>query len=160
MRSTSQTSTPIPAITAPAPPSACPAGVARVGVTRLRLALLVRLPPLGDEVALLDLVVDEIPRQQLVEAVSAMDEAIGVDEVVPPAAQRAQQRPPTLRIRVQALQQLGHAPVAARQQRLQVALARALGLDLHGGNGAQLAADPCQLALERPEVLHRLPLER
>src|SRR6516165_11795151 len=133
MRSTSQTSTPIPAITAPPPPSARAAGVAGVGIARLRLAFLVRLPPLGGEVALLDLVVDEIPRQQLVEPVGAMHEAIGVDQIVPPAAQRAQQRPPALRIGVQSLQQLGHAPVATRQERLQVALARALGLDLHRG---------------------------
>src|SRR5262245_39634849 len=160
MRSISQTSTPMPAITGAPPPSARPAGVTGVGVAGRRLELGVRLPPLGDEVALLDAVVDEIPWQQLAGAVRAVHEAVGIDQVLPSAAQRAQHGPPRLWVAVEALEELGHATVAARQQRLEVSLAGTLGLDLHGGDRAELPPHARQLALERREILHRLPLER
>src|SRR5262249_61154301 len=149
MRSISQTSTPMPAITGPPPPSARPAGVTGVGVAGRCLELGVRLPPLGDEVALLDAVVDEIPWQQLAGAVPAMHESVGIDQILPSAAQRPQHGPPGLGVAVQALEQLGHAAVAARQQRLEVPLAGTLGLDLHGGGPAQLPGPPPPRALAR-----------
>src|SRR5439155_1557196 len=52
------------------------------------------------------------------------------------------------------------APVAAREERLQVRLAWALGLGLDGGNGAERPAEVSELAPQRRDGLHRLPLKR
>src|SRR5262245_52137087 len=56
----------------PAGTSAGAANVAGVGVARRSLELPVRLPPLGQEHTLVDLMVDEVPRKQLVRVVRAM----------------------------------------------------------------------------------------
>src|SRR5262249_5535445 len=166
MRSISHTSTPMPAITAACPGRARraalarPARVARMGVARRRLDLAVRLPALGEEIALVDAVIDEVPRQRLVELVCAMHEPIGVHQVVPAPPEPPPRRPPGCRIAVQAREDRADATIAAREERLQVGLSRALGLDLDGGHGAQLAAHARELSLQRAEVFHGLPLER
>ena len=49
-------------------------------VTRRRLHLGDRLPALGEQVTLVDLVVDEVPREELLGIVRAVHEVIGIDE--------------------------------------------------------------------------------
>src|SRR5689334_12368364 len=96
MRAISQASTPIPPTLMPRASRARRARVAGMRVARRGLELAVRLAALGEEVALLDLVVDEVPRQELVGVVRAMDEAIRIDDVVAPAGRRLQHRPPVV----------------------------------------------------------------
>src|SRR5262245_39192856 len=154
MRSTSQTSTPTPRIM-----SARAAGVARRGVARRRLQLREGLPPLGEEVALVDGVVDEVPGKERVETPAAVDIAIRID-AVRAATERLQRRPPRVGTRVEPGEDRRDAPVAAREERLQIRLARALGLDDDAGDRAERTAEMAELPAERRNVLHRLPLER
>src|SRR5581483_4559707 len=139
--------------------SARAAAVARRGVAGRRLEPGERLPTLREEVALVDAVVDEVPREERVRPELAVDESIGVDDAVPARAERAQRGPPLVRPRVQPLEDGGHAAVAAREQRLEVRRARALRLDLDARDGAERLPQPAELAAEHPQVLHRLPLE-
>src|SRR5439155_4039094 len=100
MRATSHTSRPRPTITAPPPASevhsrsARAAGVTGRRVAGRRLQLGERLPPLGEEIALLDRMLDEIPRETGVGWVGAMHEAIGIERTVP--AEGLQRRPPSV----------------------------------------------------------------
>src|SRR2546422_1894045 len=155
MRATSHTSTPRPTITAT---SARAAGVAGGGVAGRRLQLAERLTAFREEVALVDRVLDEVPGQQRIEGVGAVDEAIRIHALAP--AEGFQDGPPLLRALVQADQDRGRAPVAAREERLQVRLARTLGLDLDAGDGPERAAEVGELPPQRGDGLHRLPLKR
>src|SRR5207247_2097523 len=120
------------------------AGVAGGGIAGRRLELGERLAAFREKIALVDGVLDEIPGQQSVQRVRAVDEAVGVD-TVRPAAERFQDGPPLVGTLVQADEDRRRTPVAAREERLQVCLARALGLDLDGGDGAQCAAEVGEL---------------
>src|SRR5881296_51993 len=137
MRATSHTSTPRPTIIAT---SARAAGVASGGVTGRRLQLAQRLAAFREEVALVDRVLDEVPGQQRIDGVGAVDEAVRVDALAP-APQGFQDGPPFVGALVQADQDRRRAPIAAREERLQVRLARALGLDLDRGDGPERAAE-------------------
>src|SRR5438445_605678 len=122
MRAMSQTSTPIPTTTAR---SARPAGVASRRVAGRRLDLDEGLSPLGGEVTLVHRVIDEVPRQHRVERIRPMDEAIGVNGLAPAAAEPPERRPPGVGLGCQTLEDRRRAPVAAREQRLEIRLARA-----------------------------------
>src|SRR5947199_278676 len=158
MLATAHTSTPMPTIMADST-LARAAGVAGGGIAGRRLELGERLAAFREKIALVDGVLDEIPGQQSVQRVRAVDEAVGVD-TVRPAAERFQDGPPLVGTLVQADEDRRRTPVAAREERLQVCLARALGLDLDGGDGAQCAAEVGELPAQRGDRLHRLPLER
>src|SRR5207302_2398273 len=114
-------------------------GVAGGGIAGRRLQLAERLAAFREQVALVDRVLDEVPGQQRIEGVGAVDEAARVHALAP--AEGFQDGPPLLRALVQADQDRGRAPVAAREERLQVRLARALGLDLDAGDGPERAAE-------------------
>src|SRR5437879_5435019 len=146
MRAMSQTSTPTPRTTAS---SAGAAGVAGGGVAGRRLDLGQRLPPLRGEVALIDRVIDEVPGQHRVERIGAMDEAVGVDDVAPGTPESFERRPPRVRLGRQLLEDRRRAPVTAREQRLEIGLARALDLDLDAGHGGERPPEPGELRLER-----------
>src|SRR5207249_8115311 len=122
----SQTSTPTPTTTAP---STRAAGVAGRGVAGRRLDLGQGLSPLGSEVPLVHRVIDEVPRQHRVERIRARDEAVGVDGLAA-ATEPPERRPPRVGLGRQTLEDRRRAPVAAREQRLEIRLARALDLDL------------------------------
>src|SRR5437763_16264137 len=139
MRATSHTSTPRPTIMADST-LARAAGVAGGGIAGRRLQLAERLAALREQVALVDRVLDEVPGQQRIEGVGAVDEAVRVHALAP-APEGVQDGPPLLGALVQADQGRRRAPIAAREERLQVRLARALGLDLDGGDGRERAAE-------------------
>src|SRR5215470_14201342 len=80
MRSISAMSTPVATTN-----SARPAGVARRDVAGRRLALEHRLPPLREEVALVDGVIDEVPRQRLVGREATVDVRVGGRSAAEPA---------------------------------------------------------------------------
>src|SRR2546427_11633984 len=133
MRATSHTSTPIATITALPGRSARAAGVTGGGVAGRRRERGESFPPLGEEVALVDGVIDEAPGKERVVRIGAMDEAVGIDPL-PAPAERLEGRPPRLRARVQPGEDCRRPPIATRKERLQVRLPRTLRLHRHGGN--------------------------
>src|SRR5437879_12515756 len=113
MRATSHTSTPRPTITAT---SARAAGVAGGGVAGRRLQLAERLTAFREQVALVDRVFDEVPGQQRIEGVGAVDEAVRVHALAP-APEGFQDGPPLLGALVQADQGRRRAPIARSEER-------------------------------------------
>src|SRR5262245_5109038 len=120
MRSISAMSTPVATTN-----SAGPAGVARRDVARRRLALEDRLSPLREEVALVDGVIDEIPRQRLVGREAAVDVRVRGRAAAEPAAANGSldDRPEAARVLVHGDQERREAAVAPREQGLPVRLA-------------------------------------
>src|SRR5438876_12462167 len=100
MRATSHTSTPRPTIMADST-LARAAGVAGGGIAGRRLQLAERLAAFREQVALVDRVFDEVPGQQRIEGVGAVDEAVRVHALAP-APEGFQDGPPLLGAPVQA----------------------------------------------------------
>src|SRR5690242_11648795 len=109
----SQTSMPTPTVTA----SARPAGVTGRRVAGRRLQLRERLPPLGDEIALVNRVVDEVPRQAGVEGIHAVHEPVRIDEIAGVAAERGEDRPPVVGALRQPRENVPRTAIAAREER-------------------------------------------
>src|SRR5439155_1094301 len=121
--------------------SAAAAGMAGGGVAGRRLDLRNRLSPLGNEVPLIDRVVDEVPRQHRVERIGAMDEAIRIDGLAASAAQPPERRPPGVGLGREELEDRRDAPVAAGEQRREIRLARALDLHVDAAERGELAPE-------------------
>src|SRR5262245_23476080 len=95
------------------------------GVAGRRLELGEGLPPFSEEVALVDGVIDEIPWEESVMRIGAMNEAVRIDPLLAPP-ERLQGGPPRFRARVQPREDPRRPPIAAREERLQVGLPRTL----------------------------------
>ena len=80
-----------------------------------------------------------------------MDEAVGT--------QCPQRLPPGVGTRVQREQDVRRPAVAAREERLQVRLPRALGLDVDARDRAERGPQRTELPAQRRDRFHRLPLE-
>src|SRR5579862_2878827 len=111
--------------------SACRAARTRRGVARRRLAGRQRLAALDPQVAFADAMVDEIPRQGLVLGVGAMDVRVGVRQIRQTVAlPLADGPPPVAAALLYGFDEARDAAVAARQDGLQIRLARRLDIEL------------------------------
>src|SRR5690242_111926 len=118
MRPTSHTSSPTPRIIYSASRtwrlgslrlgSARAAGVARRGVAGRGLQLGEGLPALGEQIPLVDRLIDEVPRQERVERIGPVHEAVGTE--------CTQRLPPRVRTGVKREQDVRRPTVAAREK--------------------------------------------
>src|SRR5271156_2045234 len=146
-----------------------PAHSASLDVARRALMLVMRLLSLREQEPFVNMMIDKIPRQQLVVAVMASDEKIGIGQrrvfarlhlamnlrqLVPdrPGAVAARGREP--------FEDTADAPIAARDHRLEVRFARRFRVELDLSQLRQATPQYRDLVLDRARVLHRIPLKR
>src|SRR5579863_1656335 len=132
------------------------------------LMFVMGLLALREEEPFVDMMIDEVPREQFVMGKMTRDVEVGVGEarVVSRLAPKLSQFAPDVArliasLGAQMFENSTDAAVATGNQSLKVGLARRFGVKFNGGAGgaSQFRAQHRDFALEHRGILHRIPLE-
>src|SRR5215469_579410 len=140
---------------------------ASVHVARLGLVLIVSLAPFRKQKPFVNVMIDEVPGQELVVRVWARHVEIGIRHRTPTTlgiAANLLELAPDLARRLaiplcKALENRAHATVTPRNQGLKVRLARGFRIQV-GAKAPQLRPQQRDLPAGAARVVHRIPLER
>src|SRR5580704_1678979 len=142
---------------------------ASLDVARRTLMLMMRLLSFGEQKPFVDVVIDKIPRQQLVVNIMARDEEIGIGQrrvlarldLAMNLRQLVPDRPRAFASRsLEPFEDSADAAIASRDHRLEIRLARRFCVELDLSEAREALTQHRDLLLDRTRVLHRIPLKR
>src|SRR5580700_7052035 len=142
---------------------------ASLDVARRALMLVMRLFALSEQEPFVNVMIDKVPRQQLVVDIVAshekirigqrrifarLDFAMYLDQLMPDS-------PGALAARgFQAFEDAADTAIAARDHRLEIRFARRFGVELNLSQSREALSQHRDFAFDRSRVLHRIPLKR